>query len=67
MAVVPVLTLICDVPSCTEDEGPFPGLTADAARLAARDGGWHHSKGKDIGPECWDAGWRYGRDGWTVG
>lgn len=67
MATVVAVTIICDVPQCTEDESEHPGSTVKAARQLAQDDGWHVSGGKDIGPGCWADGWRYGRDGWTVG
>lgn len=60
------ITIACEVSDCPE-ESQHSAPTIKEARALARPDGWHHNNGRDIGPDCWSAGWRWGRDGWTVG
>lgn len=54
----------CDKCAATSEAA---GVTLTKARALARPGGWKVSGGMDLCPDCWDAGWRFGRSGWTYG
>ncbi|WP_372344651.1 hypothetical protein [Streptomyces sp. KL116D] len=59
------VSLVCDVqdtdagPCMTEDCGPGFPQSATAARRILQPQGWHRTRdGRDICPDCWDAGKR---------
>jgi hypothetical protein len=49
--------VVCD--ACDEDSATDYGERSVAdARARARSDGWHQTKGRDICPDCWEAGER---------
>lgn len=52
--------LSCDVDDCESQsgDGSLGDSSAAYVRLDATRDGWHRSRGRDVCPECWEAGKR---------